>query len=155
MKIQEDLKKFNKLKAILLKINQSHLDVGFFGGEKEEKPQGKNELNTPTIAFLNEFGSMCGNIPARPFFRQTLSQNKHFESDIKTLVSDMLDFKITLKSGYRKVGVKIQGELQAQFTKGSFVKNSKATIKAKGSSRPLIDSGQLRRAVSWRIGGNL
>ena len=51
----------------------------------------------------------------------------------------------------RKVGVFAMQEMQKQFTDGNFKENSKRTINKKRSSRPLIDKGQLRRSVSWRV----
>ena len=50
----------------------------------------------------------------------------------------------------RKVGVIAVQEMQKQFTDGNFKENSKRTVQKK-VSRPLIDKGQLRRSVSWRV----
>ena len=37
------------------------------------------------------------------------------------------------------------------FTTGSFTPNKPATIKRKGSSRPLIDTGHLRQSITSKV----
>lgn len=144
-KIQANVDNFNKLKKILNDLAGAKLKVGYFDGKK----QNNSELTLASIAKINEYGD--GDIPPRPFMRQTLHKNSDFKSDIQEAVRDIINFKVSFKSAFRKVGVKAMQEMQKEFTDGKFKENSKFTIKKKKSSRPLMDKGHLRRNVSWRL----
>ena len=41
--------------------------------------------------------------------------------------------------------------MQHQMVEGEFVPNAPSTIRKKGSDKPLIDTGQLRQGVSYKI----
>ena len=51
----------------------------------------------------------------------------------------------------RKLGIKAQGDIQAEITSLSSPPNSPVTIKLKGSSKPLIDTGEMRAAITFKI----
>ncbi|EFA29062.1 conserved hypothetical protein, partial [Haemophilus influenzae HK1212] len=40
-----------------------------------------------------------------------------------------------------------QGDVQLNIARGNWVANAKSTIKQKGSSKPLIDTGKMRQSV--------
>ena len=42
-------------------------------------------------------------------------------------------------------------QVQHQMVEGEFVPNAPSTIRKKGSDKPLIDTGQLRQGVSYKI----
>lgn len=143
-KIKENLDNYNKLKKILSDLAGIKLKAGFFDSEKSN-----SKLTLAKVAKINEFG--YEKIPSRPFMRQTLIKNNNFKKEIEEAVKNVISFKLILKSSFRKVGVKIMQEMQREFIDGDFIKNSSYTVKKKKSSRPLIDKGQLRRSVSWRV----
>jgi hypothetical protein len=143
-KIKENLDNYNKLKKILSDLAGIKLKAGFFDSEKSN-----SKLTLAKVAKINEFG--YEQIPFRPFMRQTLIKNNNFKNEIEDAVKNVISFKLILRSSFRKVGVKIMQEMQREFIDGDFIKNSSYTVKKKKSSRPLIDKGQLRRSVSWRV----
>jgi hypothetical protein len=52
------------------------------------------------------------------------------------------------------VGVVATGKVQEFMTELSSPANAAATVKAKGSSNPLIDEGHLRASVTYQVTGD-
>ena len=50
-----------------------------------------------------------------------------------------------------KLGILAQGDIQAEITSLMTPALSPRTIRAKGSSKPLIDTGAMRQAVTWMV----
>ena len=49
------------------------------------------------------------------------------------------------------LGNKAEGDMKATIGRGHFVPNAPNTIKQKGSSQPLIDTGRMRNSVSHKV----
>jgi hypothetical protein len=52
-----------------------------------------------------------------------------------------------------KLGIVAQGDIQGEITSLMTPPNSPVTIALKGSSKPLIDTGEMRGAVTWKVDG--
>ena len=50
-----------------------------------------------------------------------------------------------------KIGVFQKGLIQRKIVDGTFEPNAPSTIRKKGSSRPLIDTGRMRQSVNFII----
>jgi hypothetical protein len=50
-----------------------------------------------------------------------------------------------------RLGAKVAALLQNRISAGIDPPNSAATIARKGSSKPLVDTGQLKAAITWRV----
>ena len=99
------------------------------------------------IGSWNEFGT--ARIPPRPFIGGWFDA---FEDDNRTLVAKVLQGiaagKMTAARGLRMLGVTFTGQAQQRIADGIVPPNAPSTIDRKGSSRPLIDTGQLRSSIS-------
>ena len=49
------------------------------------------------------------------------------------------------------IGMLVKGLMQEEIVRGNFVPNAEATIRQKGSDKPLIDSGLMRASVNYQI----
>lgn len=88
------------------------------------------------------------NIPARPWLNPGVaSGNKQYISIIERELAD----GGTPESALNKVGVVAVGKVQKYMTDLKTLPNAQSTIKKKGSSNPLIDSGALRASVSFKL----
>ncbi|HEY8358688.1 MAG TPA: hypothetical protein VIL30_14615 [Ramlibacter sp.] len=101
-------------------------------------------------AFYNEFGTT--DIPERPFIREGIRGAKGTlqaiaRSDAKQLVHGTMNMRQALS----RLGVEGQGAVQESITAGSWPANSPSTVRQKGSSQPLIDTGEMRQAVTWKV----
>lgn len=98
-------------------------------------------------------------MPERPFMRLALRQNKDkYASMLGTEARSVLrtiirggDAASAKKRALRRLGVEAQGDIRESITDLSSPPNSPLTIQLKGSSSPLIDTGQMRKAVTWRV----
>lgn len=98
-------------------------------------------------------------IPVRSFLRQPLfihgdkiikDAKDDARSQLKTVAKNPLQ---TTKKILARVGIAAENVVQEAFNSqgdGDWEPNSPETIEAKGSASPLIDTGQLRRAISSR-----
>lgn len=130
-----------------LETNIKGVKAGYLSHDKGKKPY--NEPNAPymeKIAFYNEFGTE--NIPARPFLRRAQANvNKKGQMWLKAL----MDGGDTVEQAMKKIGVRMQAEIKTQITRGDFTPNAPSTIARKGSSRPLVDTGNLLQSVHWGL----
>jgi hypothetical protein len=110
------------------------------------------EMGNADIGLVHEFGSEAAGIPPRSFLRMPLETHRAelLKGMSTKAVQDAMD-----SGQYRKVfqilGVKAEEIVQQAFSTAGFGKWPKlkpSTIDAKGSAAPLIDTGQLRRAVT-------
>lgn len=127
----------------------SAVDVGVFGG------RSKKSQDLVTIAAANEYGTTDGHIPARPFIRGTLSDEKtKAELDVirAKIAKGIAIGRITKNQGLDLLGSWLAAAVQKYMVRRPtpFVKNAPSTIAKKGSNRPLIDTGHLRQSITWR-----
>lgn len=109
-------------------------------------------INMASLALIHERGSAANNIPARPFMKQTRQRAEgRFVRLLRRLYKQVVDGKVHPFDGLSKLGMAYEGEMKNTFTTGSFTPNKPATIKRKGSSRPLIDTGHLRQSITSKV----
>lgn len=100
--------------------------------------------------FYNEFGTST--IPSRSFIRSTFDANRSiYEQMADDAINDALLRGKRLRGGFTKIAVKMTADIKKKITKLRIPPNAPSTVKAKGSSNPLIDTGALRNAVRWRV----
>lgn len=139
-------KGWNFIQREIKKLQKSVTLVGLFGGG------GDPGDNIAARGAVQEFGSKrWKDSRGRPFMRQAFDSNK---SDIEKAVAKeydrILKQKSTARRMLRRVGVLHEGQIKQEITSGSFRPLAESTIRAKGSSRPLIDTGQMRGAIQHK-----
>lgn len=111
-------------------------------------------------AFYNEFGTKGGAsgggwggpVPERPFMRLGLRSAKAgLKPQMTKAAKSVLTGSSSMRAVLAKMGVFGQGEIQEAITSLSSPPNSPVTIALKGSSNPLIATGEMRQAVTWKI----
>lgn len=114
-------------------------------------PSGLTDGDVINRAIWNHYGTSRG-IPSRPFLTNAMRSNRRKYLDaMKTSASKILTGQITLTQFLNKLGALAQGDVQMEITNLRFPPNAPSTIKAKGSSNPLIDTGEMRSAVTWKV----
>lgn len=99
------------------------------------------------IATAQEYGT--DTIPPRPFLRHALAtRGANWREGLAKAVQkqssgDTSGAALTI----RRVALVMVRDVQGSIRSGPWVPNAPATIRRKGSSRPLIDSGQLRQSI--------
>ncbi len=145
------------IKKMLEEIAEMEVCIGFqHGKEKKEeqeetrtKKKKQKKADICDIALWNELGTE--HIPSRPFLRKSVDENK-------TVIDDMLDKTVKrLLSGQpmqrvlNRLGSFQKGLVQKKIVEGTYVPNATSTIRKKGSSRPLIDTGRMRQSVNYIV----
>jgi hypothetical protein len=153
MSVKKTKDNTKQLEATLARAKALRLNVGF---PRSTAARNEGEIDNPTLAAIHTNGSPARNIPARPFLVPGI------ESEEKKLVKILEDgLKQALKqnapdlvdAAYERTGQAAVGAVQRYMVKGVFAPLKPATIRRKGSSKPLIDTGQLRQAVSYEVSG--
>jgi len=107
-----------------------------------------NGLTLASNAAIHEFGG--GNVPPRPFMRTGAEAFDQQDRAIGSILTGVIDGKVQPKEGSNRLGVILQTEIKRAIRGGDFAPLKAATIKRKGSSAPLIDTGRLRQGVDVR-----
>lgn len=126
--------------------------VGIQGREARYKRDfGQSNV---TLAAVHEFGSRDGKIPQRSFIRSTVDRERG-------MILRMLEraVKDAARSGdaYRGLGIvgeKVKAEMVRTIDQSIGLKPlTKAGIRSKKrpSTKPLIDTGQLKGAITWKV----
>ncbi len=138
-------KEGEKLKQVIKECKEKAVYVGFNSSSGSEE----NGASIVDVAVWNEFGTE--HMPSRPFMRDTLRNNK---DEIKSMLASGM--KSMIASGdaektFNMVGSKVKGMVQQEIRDGEFEPNAPSTIKQKGSSHPLIDTGRMRQSVVYVV----
>lgn len=114
-------------------------------------PAGKVDTDVVDRAIWNHYGTDRG-IPARPFLLNAIRENRaKYLSAMRVSAPKILRGETTMEVVLNKLGILAQGDIQMSITTLRDPPNAPATIRAKGSSNPLIDTGEMRQKVTWKV----
>jgi len=120
-----------------------------------DKERNDASITNATLMMIAEFGSYSRNIPPRSTIRLPLEVGKpEFQKFCDSKRFAMLFEAGDFKKIFTIFGFIGENMIQRAFDTSGFGQwpaNAPATIKAKGSSKPEIDTAQLRRAVSSEV----
>jgi len=122
---------------------------------KEETHGGGTHTNAE-IGLIHEKGSLSYHIPRRSFLEMPLVTKSDQLLNVRnSLLEDFLhsgEHSVAdLKMTYKKLGIEAENVVQRAFASGGYgawPPDSASTIRRKGSSRPLIDTAQLRKSIT-------
>lgn len=123
-------------------------------------PAGKIDDDVLNKAVWNEFGTRGGAsgggwggpIPERPFMRNAMRNNAgKYRDAMATAAPHLLMGETSLTTVLSKLGQLATDDIKAEIQSLRSPPNSPVTIALKGSSNPLIDSGEMHQAVTWKI----
>lgn len=140
-RVTADGRRFDKM---LKELGQLEVRIGIQRGEGSE-----DGVDLVDIAMFNELGTI--HIPSRPFLRDSVDANgDKINSFLQSMKKEILRGN-SAEDVLKKIGVFQKGLIQEQIVKGNFVPNSPATIRKKGSDRPLVDTGRMRQSINYVI----
>lgn len=91
-------------------------------------------------------------IPERSFIRAGFDANKDYINDLaQQLLPQVLQLRMSVDQFYGIMGNAIVGRLHRFLVNLREPINHPYTIKQKGSSNPLIDTGRLNQSITYRI----
>lgn len=130
------------------KLPNAHVVVGW---PEKAGMHGDGPMTVAEIARRHEFGI---GVPRRSMLADTVEINaaKYTEATRKIGIGITMG-RTTVRRGLDMLGVMIKGDVQKRIAAGISPPNSPRTIRAKGSSVPLIDTGQMRSALDHEVRG--
>ncbi|WP_414899345.1 hypothetical protein [Rhizobium cremeum] len=125
------------------------VEVGF--------PAGETDSDVLERAVFNNFGTE--RIPERPFMQNAMRANRtSYRSAMIAGAKEIVraaaagkDPGKVMRQVLRKLGIKAQGDIQEEITSLQSPPNAPSTIAQKGSSNPLIETGELRASVTFKV----
>lgn len=149
--VSRDLGARRLLKAL---ASSGELTVGIHEADGAEAKDGDDggDATLIDVAIVHEFGYEEGGIPRRSFIRDWVDESaaEHAEQERK-IARAVVAGKLDVEQGLKRLGVLRQAEVQKRISEGIEPPLAQATIDRKGSSTPLINTGQLRGAISHKV----
>ena len=133
-------------------VDKYRARVGILGSHAARDDESKDGLNNATLGLIQMFGSFTKNIPPRDFlFMPIQMHSKEILSGLKRASFRAAMIAGDFRKVYKLLGILAENYVQAAFETGGFGQwppLSPATIARKKSDQILIDTGQLRRAIT-------
>jgi phage gpG-like protein len=109
-------------------------------------------LSIVEVARTHEFGSITKKIPARSFLRVPFyEKEKQVDNLIFRGYKMMVEKNETVDKALDLIGLGARDISVGAFRDNNWQELKPSTIKAKGSSAPLIDTGNLRQSITWEV----
>ncbi len=139
-------------KALQKRLKDTHGWKITVGVHDSAGNHGSTQQSIADIALIHEFGAPAANIPARSFIGAWFDLHgaelsRKAQIDVQEYIAGaMQKVQVLARAGSRAVA-----GIQARMAQGVPPPLKQATINRKGSSVPLIDTGQLRTSVTWAV----
>lgn len=134
-----------KFQKMLKELADKEVRIGFQHGKATEE----DGTDICDVAAWNELGTV--NMPSRPFLRKSVDENEgKINSFLKSKKKDLIR-GVSAEQVLKEIGIFQKDLIQEKITDGSFAPNAESTVKKKGSSKPLIDTGRMRQSVNYEI----
>lgn len=135
--------------AALFKRLDGKLRTLSVGVHSEEGGASDGKLTVAEVATINEFGM---GVPERSFIRAWADENQASnESALRAIGQAVVKGTFTADQGLDRAGLLFVGQIQARISSGIAPPNAPSTIARKGSSTPLINTGQLRSSILHKV----
>lgn len=120
-------------------------------GILKDSGTASNGASYVDIATWNEYGTR--RIPSRPFIRISADTNKQAWAKMaQQCVNDVIDGD-NPKDAAQVIGHRMVEDIREVFGSSELKANAPSTIAKKGRNEPLVDSGEMRRRVNFRVEG--
>lgn len=163
------------LAQMKVSAGESHVLIGYLRSsgtykddqskDKDAGDNGKAQAAAPItmaqLASIHEFGATIKNgfgrgikitIPERSFMRSTMNTRAgDLTKLVKRVSNSVISGKITRKQALGIIGQKVVDWIKGAIDEGIPPPNKSSTVKAKGSSHALIDTGQLRNSLDYEV----
>ena len=136
------------LYELIRQLSEGRLKVDFQLGDGHE-----GGLSVAQIAAFNEYGT--SRAPARPFMRPAFFENRTlFRDKLRNIARRQLQGHNTFERDMSLLGVFVVNKIRTQIDSVTSPPNAPFTIARKRSSKPLIDTGEMKRAVKAKYVGS-
>lgn len=150
--VKTDFSGLERFRAQLTELAAGRVQVGLFANTSGRFADEGRVQDNPTLGFVHEFGG--GRSPERSWLRMPLSL--HLAPLILSRGTRWLESLRTqgAKRTLAFLGILAEDTIQEAFATrgfGAWAPNAPETVRKKKSSAPLIESAQMRKAISSRV----
>lgn len=140
------------LKEVLKRMEYINKHSVYVGVPSDGSGRKDGESNA-MIAATHEFGAPSKNIDERAFLRPTLHENgkKYAEIEARELARSLRPNGPEPEKVLNQLGLMVSNDVKKRILDGNFAPLKKATVKRKGSSKPLTDTGAMMQSITWRV----
>lgn len=145
-----DTKRWDAIKQRVEESQGPYIKVGVIGNGMTD--DGK--LSMADLARIHEFGSPAAGIPERSFLRRTFYEKRdEVQKIFKQVIDAMLNKKLPFVKAANIIGLWAATQVKNRITQGEHIPPplQPATVKRKGSDRPLVDTGALVGSIGYEI----
>jgi phage gpG-like protein len=141
-----------RLEKIIAKMAQKpQVAVGIL----QDKKIGE-KFSMVDLATVHEYGSKDGRIPQRSFMRSTCdAQQKKHTTIIQKLQSKVIAGGLSIKQALGQLGEVVAKDMVQTINSGITPELKPTTVKIKGSSKSLIDTGHLKGSITHEVIGDI
>jgi hypothetical protein len=130
---------------------QEVVRVGIQGDEANAEHDG--ELTNLQLGTIHEYGAPLANIPERSFVRATVDENAAaYVRLARRLGQQVLDGARTRRQALGLFGERVRADIVNRINRGIEPALRPATVARKKSSKPLVDTSQLKGAITYVVG---
>lgn len=148
-KVKLDDRVWKELRAQVSEASKMHVRVGVF---QDSGFADDGETTIAEIAAIHEYGAPGANIPERSFIRRTFNEQKNsLEQMMLRLARLVLSEKADVPQALNQLGAWGAAAVKNTIRKRIPPPLKQATIDRKGSSTPLVDTGQLLDSITWEV----
>ena len=131
------------------------LMVGVMGQEASAVHDGE-EKSSVTVGEIAAWAELGIGQPERSWLRAWFDLHEtEIKADLRQVAQGIIEGRYTEETGLELLGQKYVGQIQARIAAGIDPPNAESTVARKKSSTPLIDTGQLRSAVTYLLRNGL
>ncbi len=138
----------------LQELANSHVEIGLLSGKAETEYLmigGVNEFGA-TIERMGKNGPYTITIPERSYIRSGFDTHERDITDkLKLLLDGLLAGQTSAATVYDMIGVQVMDYLKEYLFALSEPPNAPSTIRQKGSSNPLMDTGKLKDSINYKV----
>lgn len=148
---------YNKVLEAYNSMNDYKIEIGVVSSDATRKEEISIGINNAELMYIHENGSPINNLPARPVLQLTINYTIHtlFPQTLKRIDDGCFNknwSKKEVKTELEKMCIRIQNYARNVIYRSNLLApNKPSTIKAKGSDRPLLNTGQLARSITCRL----
>lgn len=119
---------------------------------KHDEDEEPGEMTVLEVATIHEFGAPAAGIPARSFIRGTVDEEAgEITAAQRKLAIAVLSGKLEVGRALNQLGALVSARIQRRIARGIQPPLLPRTVARKGSSKPLVNTGQLRSSISWEV----
>lgn len=149
---------YEDLKKNLQSLENLRVSVGIpsKNGVRRQTAKGRvKQPNNAELMYLHTKGSPLQKIPSRPVIEPAIEDDRENLNKMFVVAGGLAlnGKKQEVVRQFGLIGLRAEQQAKAWFTNpnNNWTPNTEFTIRQKGSNAPLIDTGQLRKAITYVV----